>query len=265
MILYITTRCNSNCTHCLSSCDATGIDMTDEVLTTAIDFINRISPLAINISGGEPSLHADLLYIIKRLKHEVRPNSEFDVQPVISLITNGTFYTSDEGFLQQLLETGIFVQVTHDPEYYANSLTQSYITKLRKIKHGKFSFEEKVEHIIRLGKADANNLNAFPARIAPMCFNLRSLVALSQFDFKRATREMEMRAKYCSWAIRPDGSIILSEALTCTPVGYTTDSVQTITQNISQSKCKECVYAKNLLNYNVITENQYCRVFGGVQ
>lgn len=111
MILFITTRCNSNCTHCLSSCTSTGIDMTDEVLTTAIGFINQISPLAINISGGEPSLHADLLHIIKRLKHEVKPNPEFNIQPAISLITNGTFYASDEHLLQQLLGMGIFVQV----------------------------------------------------------------------------------------------------------------------------------------------------------
>ena len=238
--------------------------MTEEVLTAAIDLINQVNPLVINISGGEPSLHADLLHIIKRLKQEVRPNPDLDLQPVVSLITNGTFFVSDEQFLHQLLEMEVLVQVTHDSEYYSNSLTHSHLAKLRQIKHNNFSLTEKLEHVIQYGKAVVNNLDTSRARISSMCFNLRSLIALSQFDFKRATREMEMREKFCSWAVRPDGAIILSESLTCTPVGSVTDSVETITQNISTFKCKECVYAKTLLKQNAITESQWRRVFEGL-
>jgi uncharacterized radical SAM superfamily Fe-S cluster-containing enzyme len=61
MLLFITDRCNSKCSHCMSCCSDDGKDMSDDVLTQAIEFINCVNPLVINVSGGEPTLHSDLL------------------------------------------------------------------------------------------------------------------------------------------------------------------------------------------------------------
>jgi len=71
MILFITNRCNSECSHCMHSCTATGDDMTDETFSQTIKFINEINPFVVSISGGEPTLHKNIIPIIERLQKEL--------------------------------------------------------------------------------------------------------------------------------------------------------------------------------------------------
>lgn len=238
--------------------------MPETVFTQAIDFINQVNPLVINVSGGEPTLHGDILPMIKRLKSEVYRNPEHNTEPQMTLITNGTFYSNSRIQLCNIQRTGINIQITHDTRFYKNSLTPADLDELKKCSNDKLFVVTEIEddHMIAYGNALINNTGTSKTRVAPMCFNLRSLVTLSGFDFKRAVQEMERRLKFCAWAIKPNGEIILSESLLCPPVGSITDSVQKITQNIREFRCRKCVYAQTLQHAGKISNEQYHKVFG---
>jgi hypothetical protein len=248
----------------MSCCSEVGEDMSDDVLTQAIEIINRVNPLVINVSGGEPTLHNDLFHIIKRLQTEVRPHPQYDVQPPLILITNGTFYSDRRMDLSDIQRTGINIQITHDTRFYKNCLTPDHIDELKQRCNNKLCVETDIasDHITAYGNALTNNLGTSKTRIAPMCFNLRSLITLSGFDFRSATQEMEQRMKFCSWGIKPNGEIILSESFLCPHVGTITDSIQTITENIRAFKCKKCIYAQTLKNHGRISNEQYQAIFG---
>ena len=257
MILFITNRCNSECSHCMSCCTAEGIDMTDETLIQAIKFINEINPFVVSISGGEPTLHKNIIPIIERLQKELTEIPHIGIRPRLTLITNGTFCKDNRNLRDKIKHIGISVQITHDDRFYKNSLTNYDLCQIPKL----FIIEQHVAHVLAYGNALQNNLPTSKTRIAPYCFNMRSLVNISNFDFKQAVQEMEGRMKFCQWAVKPDGSIILSEAMGCPAVGTVYDSIPTITQNIVKLKCKNCIYAKTMVEKGVVAKDVYQKIF----
>ena len=257
MILFITSRCNSECSHCMSNCTADGIDMSDETLTQAIRFINEVRPMTVNISGGEPTLHRNIIEIIKLLQTELKESPLTNIKPILTLVTNGTFCAENAALRSKIKRTGITVQITHDKKYYQNSLSNYDLSCIP----DSFIVEKNIAHVLAYGKAVSNNLPTSNTRIAPFCFNMRSLISVSGFDFARATQEMESRMKFCAWAIKPDGSIILSEAMGCPTVGTAADSVQDVTQNVARLKCKNCIYAKTIVEKGAVAKDIYRKIF----
>ena len=258
MIIFLTNRCNSSCTHCLHGqlFEDSGMDISEEMFSQAIQFINQVQPLTVNISGGEPTLHPRFSAIIEKLQRELKPNPILGIKPPITLITNGTFI-SDAALFEFLKRAKINVQITYDPAYYTNAVSSTDLQK------SGFIVETHIRKPIAYGKAKSFPVDQLSSdRVAPFCFNIRSLVKLSGFDFARVVQTMEQRMKFCSWAITPDGYIIISESLTCPSVGHITDSVAEITQNIKQFRCWGCVYAKTMLNRtNTITRQQHKLIF----
>jgi len=53
--IIFTRKCNFKCAHCMWSCDSEGEHMTEEVFIKALPYMHKAK--AVNILGGEPSLH----------------------------------------------------------------------------------------------------------------------------------------------------------------------------------------------------------------
>ena len=221
-----------NCSHCLGACAEDGADMTDLVLTSAIKFLKKIKPLVVLVSGGEPTLHPDVLYILKRLKLEL-PKSYF------CLISNGTFY-QDDNLLQEIMKMDILVQITNDKRFYPNAVDFEKLSK--------FDITTEIPYPNLFGRAASNNLNFKDTRTSPYCYNMRSL--LKKLDFISANRVMEQRNKFCAWSIDPNGNILLSESLLCPSVGNVIIPLEATEENIRNFKCVNCKYAQNLIRSN---------------
>lgn len=53
--VFLTTRCNFECEHCLYGCTSVGEDMSEEVFLQMLDFFNTHDKVI--IGGGEPTIH----------------------------------------------------------------------------------------------------------------------------------------------------------------------------------------------------------------
>ena len=90
--INFTKKCNLKCKHCYSD-SSSGNDINIDRLA---DVINKIDPIKIVISGGEPLLvYKKIEKFILLLKNK----------PVITLITNGTIYQKDVGiFINRFID-----------------------------------------------------------------------------------------------------------------------------------------------------------------
>jgi hypothetical protein len=67
-------------------------------------------------------------------------------------------------------------------------------------------------------------------------------------DFFAATNAMEARLKFCSWGVRPNGDVGITESLLCGVVGNVESTNKELTEYIRGMSCMECMYAKNVIN-----------------
>lgn len=83
LCLNITLRCNEKCIFCWRNFETADKELTLDRLLNIIPYLKTLSVKKINITGGEPTLHKQLLQILSMLK---------DVGFVLSLTTNATLY-----------------------------------------------------------------------------------------------------------------------------------------------------------------------------
>jgi uncharacterized radical SAM superfamily Fe-S cluster-containing enzyme len=97
-ILEITQRCNLRCDQCFAGSDENGADLTLEEATKRIDNLVKCEGKAevLQISGGEPTLHPQLIEIIEMVKSR-------DVQSVM-LNTNGILLAEKRELVARLAE-----------------------------------------------------------------------------------------------------------------------------------------------------------------
>lgn len=109
-LLEITDNCNLSCPVCFAGSDNTQKHKPLETVLKMADTIvkNEITPDVVQISGGEPTLHPDILTIIKECKK--RPIRHLMVN------TNGIRIANDEEFVRELSEfkTGFEVYLQFD-------------------------------------------------------------------------------------------------------------------------------------------------------
>ncbi len=100
-ILEITSRCDLGCPVCLASSRPSGEDLRVDIAEAALDRLigNEGRPPPLQLSGGEPSLHGDLLTIIERASRLGYQKIEID--------TNGRRLARDPCFPEALREAGL--------------------------------------------------------------------------------------------------------------------------------------------------------------
>ena len=101
LFLEITRKCNLNCLHCGSDCkaDANAAELTTDSWLKIIDYISEnFSPeLVFVITGGEPTVHKDLLKIVKNIQKNNRR---------WGMVTNGMNMTKDR--MDKLIDAGLY-------------------------------------------------------------------------------------------------------------------------------------------------------------
>jgi hypothetical protein len=206
--------------------------MTWDTFKKAIKFIKNTGSRAINISGGEPSLHPEVVSFAVFIKNNY-PN-DF----LLSLISNGNFL-EDEDKTKQILEVYDVVQVTCDDRYYPHPIDLDIVRN----KYPNIGTEDRIRSTMKMGRS---NKEEGVQRTSPFCFNMRSFIKLSNVTFYQACQTMEQHLKFCGWAIKPSGKISLSESLLCPTVGSVLMSNEDITESIRKFKCNGCLYAARL-------------------
>ena len=85
LYLYVTDKCNLSCAHCWIDCDNKKSHFINvEQLRNTVDSLLELGLRQVNITGGEPTLHHDLLSIV---------NIFYEKNIMVYLNTNGTLVT----------------------------------------------------------------------------------------------------------------------------------------------------------------------------
>jgi hypothetical protein len=201
-----------------------GKHMEMDIFYQSLDFIKRMRPMVVLVSGGEPTEHPQICKIIREIKQ-----LPFLIEVV--LISNGHFLFNKE-LTEQVLNLGVPIQVTYDQRYYPVPIP------LDKIKHPQIALETEIRHIYPLGRAVTNNIKPYNT-IAPKCFNLRS-IARNCFSFKDCVQTLESYSKFCTPSINIDGSISSGESNLCCRIGSVTSLDKELYDNLISMRCNRC-------------------------
>lgn len=90
-VVETTERCNLGCLYCFKSASTAGIDMTEDMAHQVVEYIAAFGhdPIAVDFSGGEPTLNLPVIEIIASELKEKNPQAQFSIQ------TNATLVSED--------------------------------------------------------------------------------------------------------------------------------------------------------------------------
>ena len=209
------------CSHCMVNASPDGTEMPTTVFGDTLRFIKAQGVPFLMMSGGEPTEHTEVLDYIDYAARE-------GIQTL--LLSNGEFlHAKSTTFRDAVLEAVMGVQVTNDPRFYPRHV--------ERFEHPKVAWETRIRAVSPHGRARDNGL-ATP-RLGPECFNLRSLVR-STGSLLAARAHLITLGKMCTPSVNVDGSISAGESPSCKKIGYVTDSIETIEQNIRLMRCSRC-------------------------
>ncbi len=106
-IIEITDYCNLSCPLCLVQNTHgwhIGLDEFSTIVQTLVDAEGTLD--LINISGGEPAMHPDLLGIVDRARRKEIRN--------ISMSTNGLVFLKNRGLLDELVKRKVYISLQFD-------------------------------------------------------------------------------------------------------------------------------------------------------
>lgn len=227
MLVRITERCNFDCTHCMIKTDPDGKHMSLETYDQVLSFISRADIPNIMISGGEPTLHPNLIKMINMAK-----SRNF----CIMLISNGTFLENNELKTAILTIENLLIQIINDKRYYPRSVPV--------IKGENICYQHEIgAKIAPFNKALINKL---PIKAQPpQCFNLRS-ISRNFTQLRSVIEFLRTRLKMCTPSINVDGTIVAGESDSCATIGTISDSNETLLNNIKNLICNKCGMVDNL-------------------
>ena len=234
MKVDITYKCSMHCSHCMSNCDERGKHMTLETFDKVIQFHKKYQPNLIILTGGEIFEHPQITTIIGKALANFK---------TVALLTNGFNLSADENlykFMQNVYKAHseqIKIQVTNDPRYYPQKLSEHQKTLLRKIG------VKKIDEVIGLypqGRAFLNFSSADWLTIAPKCVNVRLLPKQGYTTLENIISTLAGVKKFCTPTIAPDGGIKLGESALCPNCACIDDSEAEIIDKILNFKCSQC-------------------------
>lgn len=204
------------CSHCMVSATPDGEHMSLKTFEKVVGLIQRQQLMLLMVSGGEPLEHPQFFELMDLIK---------DI--LVIILSNGMFL-EDPATRDNVLSLDIPIQITNDPRYYPK--------RIPKFDHPLLNYETHIRTITTLGRAKENDIPT--NRIAPMCFNLRSLV--QKFGFWNSVKYLRSLKKLCIPSINIDGSIVVGEASCCYRIGTIESSDQELVQNLQRMDCNRC-------------------------
>jgi len=229
-----------------------------ETLDEIIRFIHHpeLRFRVILISGGEPTEHPRLFDIIDKL-NETNILNKWGERKATILATNGMYLNRNEEpddyrvvkeYTDRLLSyKDLRIQITADPRFYKTKLNEKNLKYLLKKGRDRVLLEKKLGLLSDYGRAAAGNMPKMEHRSSPFCFNARSMVIHSGFTFPMIVEQREVQMnKFCAVGVDMNGSIRISESLTCSPIGNVNTPMHELTNAIRGIRCQNCSPFKNL-------------------
>ena len=279
LVLMLTTRCGLGCEYCYLG-DLDLGDMDERTLVSAISRLGAGSgPLHIQLSGGEPTLRPDLVFLAAKLAKELgRPAT-------VSLQTNGTLI--DLGLAKKLAKSDLGIGVSVDGPPAINDVqrgrTRELLSGLGALEAAKASFRATtvvtrrnaaslfetalmlsgfamcrglgLDLLVRRGKgpeaeaARPDDLEAGAERLVKTLAGLggvrKTPLALRELELVRRAYQNGAPESFChaskgqALAVRPDGAIF--------PCGQLASSPAAQTGSLNQ---KEPIFSKIYFNEN---------------
>lgn len=225
------------CSHCMiEGVSPEGEHMDLEMYRKSLNLLKNCGSHAAMISGGEPTLHEDILdYIDLALSYGL----------LTMLITNGTRLNEDKPFqdeIRKMAKPGnmFLVQVTHDDRFYPNKLEWNM-----ELKNERIEFVDRITYLFPCRRAKENNITSVPSKMYPGCFNLRSLTRNNaQFPF--SLQIVEARGRFCCPSIDVDGTVRAGEVDTCHAIGTVDSELGELDSALIDMRCNNCGLVDNL-------------------
>lgn len=244
MLLQITQRCSKECSHCFISATKGGEEMSMRTVSDTVKFLKQIDPLAILISGGEPTEHTYFREVVHLISLSL-PGT------IISILSNGSFisdYKKQEYVKAMLqLRNVVALQVRTHSKYYPDyEFTMSCKKDIEAISPKIKVFDDGIENLIPLGRSE-NTENKVSR---PPCTNILLLAA--QLKYQKGLlpffiETLHNKGVFCKPVIDIHGNILIGETQYCYNVGSVKDEPDKIMQNIKKATfCNKCGLKDNL-------------------
>lgn len=268
MLIQATYACSMGCSHCMSDCKPDGQHMSVKTFSDALDFMNNHEIFVWPFSGGEMFENPDILQMLEVIEDKWNEHKN-NVHQII-FITNGRKLVRDPEIYNAVFNMykrhrkQILIQVTDDPRFYPDKLTDKEKYWLRKmdviVEEVPGDNLDKNKCLYPQGRAldnyDESNWNT----VGPKCANARLLVKQRINNIHDLYVYLLNSGKICTPVIAPDGSIKVGESALCPSVATIYDSDKEIIDKINKFKCMQCkipwsiMEEKNSLAYHILTE-----------
>lgn len=228
MLLRITDACDEQCTHCMVSGTPDGKHMSMETLDQVIDFLSRVKPKTMSISGGEPTLHPEWPSIVEKV---------LPLVPIISVLSNGSFVSKSgqNDLVKGLIKRGVSFQIRTHPTYYPNYKDTVLHAPLFK-ELGCDFYEDGISQLVRSGRAKG----AHPDMPNSPCPCANTVLVAKQTKYDNWLPVMEQSGQFCKPMISPDGKIYPGETSECVSIGCVTDSLRDLHLSACSLRPRNC-------------------------
>lgn len=234
MLLKLTNRCHMECIHCGEESHRDGEHMDIETLSKSVEFLKRVNPSLVIISGGEPTEHPAILEIIQTLQYLFGER--------VILTSNGMFL-DNFNLREKIFSTGIKVQITNDKRYYPK--------EIQHINHKSLIYESQIRQVSPIGRAKTNNIDCNGK--TPLCFNFRSVARSLRESMGKGIKlhdiiyYLEFKLlRFCVPQIATNGEVKMGEFGGCYTIGTVESTDEEIINNLVNAKCNKCGMFDNL-------------------
>lgn len=161
------------------------------------------------------------------------------------LVRNKKIYHAVSKFLKHCGKRYVMIQVTDDPRFYPDPLTDNekyWLSKLEVIIDTVPSDQNNKSHCLYpQGRALKNYSDEYWNTIAPKCINCILITKQKpEATLKDLVNILLSNGKVCTPVIAPDGSIKIGESALCPKIASIYDSVPEIMEKIRNAKCRAC-------------------------
>lgn len=235
MLVSITERCSEGCSHCFVNSLPGSPIMSEKGLEETAEFLVRVKPRVLLMSGGELTEHPEFVRFVERLL-EVRGGEDINY-----ILSNGSWFFDDErraGMERLLAHPKIhLVQVRTHIKFYPNyRRTIDAIKEIRALSPKIEVFSDGIT-LFPLGRARANHMDDIEHKM-PGCANLFLIAKQGAAkDFTGLLHRLEMGGGFCKPFVSSQGKIHAGETPYCEVIGRVTDTGATIMSNIL-TRCK---------------------------
>lgn len=248
MVIDVTYACNMGCSHCMSDCKPDGQHMSIDTFKDVLKFLKKHDIPTWAFSGGEIFEHPDIYEILDVLEQM------WDKKYPISFITNGRALVRNKALYERVVrfknyagKRHFLMQITDDPRFYPDPLTQKekyWLSKLADIiEPVPGNPKDRQQCLYPQGRALVNHTDANWYMVGPKCANTRLATLQGINTIHGLVMHLFVAQKFCVPVIAPDGSIKLGESALCPSVASIYDDERTIIEKIRNSNCKACKIA----------------------